>query len=423
MTYSPQNYKYKAVLRTYLTGLATMVCALGIAQGAIDYPPSKPLTKFSFLEFNGGVILMRAYVEGFKDSLNFILDSGSGGASLDSSTCEEFNIKPSVSDSSVYGIGSKRQAKFVYGKTLGLPGLTTPPINFHVNDYSLLSSVYGVKIDGLLGYHLFRNYILKVDFDHKTIELFSPGAYAYDRKGFMLTPVFTAIPIQEVTTKEEDEKRLSFYLDSGAGLALLLSDSAADNAGLLHKKKDAVTIQAEGMSSKVEMKLTTLKKLKLGPFTFKAVPAYIYKDDLNILQYPLISGLLGNELMSRFNIVYNYPSAEIHITPNTRFRHKFDYSYTGMSIYYHDGKIIIEEVVPESPAGYYGVKNGDVLVGINSNFSGNIIAYKNLLNKENEEMRLFLERNGNPVVIDFFTADIRSYSRFLKRMKRRASKQ
>src|ERR1700720_2479480 len=48
--------------------------------------PSKLITTFPFTVFTGGVILMKARLGDFPDSLNFILDTGSGGISLDSAT-------------------------------------------------------------------------------------------------------------------------------------------------------------------------------------------------------------------------------------------------------------------------------------------------------------------------------------------------
>jgi hypothetical protein len=46
--------------------------------------PSKFLTRFSFVQMTGGVIILQGQFNSFKDTLNFILDTGSGGISLDS---------------------------------------------------------------------------------------------------------------------------------------------------------------------------------------------------------------------------------------------------------------------------------------------------------------------------------------------------
>ena len=86
---------------------------------------------------------MKGRLGDFPDTLNFILDTGSGGISLDSATCVRLNLDPKPSDKTILGIAGIRQVKFIYNQTLHLPGITVDSLNFHVNDYDILSSVYG----------------------------------------------------------------------------------------------------------------------------------------------------------------------------------------------------------------------------------------------------------------------------------------
>ena len=55
--------------------------------------PSRFLTRFNFAQLTGGVILLQGRFDNFSDTLSFILDTGSGGISLDSSTAEYFGLK------------------------------------------------------------------------------------------------------------------------------------------------------------------------------------------------------------------------------------------------------------------------------------------------------------------------------------------
>ncbi|MEI9955300.1 MAG: hypothetical protein WDM90_03105 [Ferruginibacter sp.] len=49
---------------------------------------------------------------------------------------------------------------FVFDETLHLPGLDVEHLNFHVNNYDVLTSVYGEKVDGIIGYSFFSRYIV-----------------------------------------------------------------------------------------------------------------------------------------------------------------------------------------------------------------------------------------------------------------------
>ncbi|RYZ99425.1 MAG: signal protein PDZ, partial [Sphingobacteriaceae bacterium] len=141
------------------------------------------VTRFPFHQYSGGVMIIRATFENIKDSFNFILDTGSGGISLDSTTCTEFNIESRETDTTITGIGGKRKVNFVFDKTLHFPGLDLNKLNFHINNYEVLTSVYGEKIDGIIGYSFFRRYIVKINFDSSFIEVFKPGKMDYPRGG------------------------------------------------------------------------------------------------------------------------------------------------------------------------------------------------------------------------------------------------
>ena len=127
--------------------------------------PSQFLTRLPFEQLTGGVILLQARFGNFPDTLNFILDTGSGGISLDSTTTAYFGMKPTPSDRTIRGIGGIRKVGFLYDRELHFPGLSVDSLNFHVNDYGLLSSVYGERIDGIIGYSVLSRYILKINFD------------------------------------------------------------------------------------------------------------------------------------------------------------------------------------------------------------------------------------------------------------------
>jgi predicted metalloprotease with PDZ domain len=124
------------------------------------------------------------------------------------------------------------------------------------------------------------------------------------------------------------------------------------------------------------------------------VPTYIYNDESNVTAYPYGGGLVGNDLLRRFNLTINYPEGEIYLLPNSHFNDSFDYSYTGLGIYFENGTIYIEDIMPGSPGEKAGIREGDILIGVGLNFSNSIIQYKALLQSANEKIKLVVKRNG-----------------------------
>ncbi|HTE12916.1 MAG TPA: retropepsin-like aspartic protease, partial [Chitinophagaceae bacterium] len=188
------------------------------AQEEFVQPSAKLLTSFPFRQFSGGVILIKATVNDNKDSLNFILDTGSGGISLDSQTVSQLKIQNELSDKTIRGIAGIRKVNFAYNNTLRLPGLRVDSLNFHINDYDILTSVYGEHIDGIIGYSFFNRYIVKINYDSLLVQVYSKGSMKYPKGGYLLKPLLVNLLIQSARITDAQDRTARFYFDTGAGL-------------------------------------------------------------------------------------------------------------------------------------------------------------------------------------------------------------
>jgi hypothetical protein len=362
------------------------------AQDELQQP--KLLTSFPFTILTGGVMIIDALIEDRADTLHFVLDTGGGGISLDSSTVSYLDLPLTISDRTIRGIAGIRKVNFVTDRSLKLPGLKVDHLNFHVTDYDLLTSVYGIKIDGIIGYSFLRRYIVKIDYDKNIIEVWYPGKIKYPRGGYLLNPTISSIPVVEARIKDENTRGGKFFFDTGAGLCLLLSEDYVRDSSILKKNKKMTVTQVEGLGGKKPLKISTVKEVKVGPYRFRKVPAYIFKDDFNVTSYPLLGGLIGNDLLRRFNLTINYGENEIHLVPNSHYSEPFDYSYTGLGIYVVNGKIVIEDVIEGSPGYEAGLKPGDVIFAINNNFNKSIQVYKSMLQNTGSRLKVIVLRDG-----------------------------
>lgn len=370
-----------------------------VAQEEFIPPPAREITSFPFKLLTGGIITLKARVSNYPDTLNFILDTGSGGISLDSTTSARLKVVSLLSDRTIRGIAGIRQVRFVYGQPLHLPGLTVDSLNFHVNDYEVLTSAYGEKIDGIIGFSFLSRYIIKIDYDSARIHVFTKGTMKYPKGGFLLKPLLVNIPIMQGSVKDDRELTSRFYFDTGAGMCLLLSSDFVGDSAFIKPRRKWYATQAEGLGGKAPMRQGVIKQLKVGPYKFRNVPTYIFDDDYNVTSYPYLGGLIGNDLLRRFNLIINYDRRDIYMTPNSHFKDIFDYSYTGLGMYVVDGEIEVVDIMPGSPAEHAGFKAGDIILAVANNFSKNIQAYKNLMQTPGEKLKVLVMRDQVPVVL------------------------
>lgn len=365
---------------------------------APDAKPAKLVTSFPFQQFTGGVIVVKARINEFTDTLNFIFDTGSGGISLDSATCERLGLKVVPSDQYIRGIGGIRKLFFARNNTLVLPDLRIDSLDFHINNYQFISSVYGVKIDGIIGYSFIQQFIVQVNYDSMRVYVYSPGRYQYEPGGELLHPSIVRIPVIPAPLKNKKAINTRYYFDMGAGLCLMLSNQFIEDSCIFCKpnqrKHKFIKTEAQGLMGEMTMTQTVVQGLQVGRYRFRKVPVYLFDDVSNVTSYPFLGGIVGNDLLRRFNVTLNYSQKEIYINPNSHFNEPFDYSYTGIVMYFIDGKVTITDIIKDSPAEKAGFKAGDVILSVNNNFSNNIQIYHELLKKTGTSARLIIRRDG-----------------------------
>jgi membrane-associated protease RseP (regulator of RpoE activity) len=184
-----------------------------------------------------------------------------------------------------------------------------------------------------------------------------------------------------------------FYFDTGAGLCLLFSSEfTADSAVFGPKKKRPVRAEGAGLGGKKEMQLTTLKNFSIGPFRFHHIPTYVFDDSYDVTNYPQLGGLIGNDLLRRFNLILNYSKSEIYLMPNGAYYQPFDYSYSGLTIGLVEGKILVTDVMKDSPAEKAGFREGDIVLMVNGDGRQNVQVYQELLRTIGPRVKVLVRR-------------------------------
>jgi hypothetical protein len=372
----------------------------GYDDRALNLPTDRYLGSIRFRVLIGGIILGKIRLGDFPDSLNFIFDTGCGGISLDSVTAARLKLVPYLSSSYIRGIAGVRQEKLLDEMRLRFGTITLDSVTMQVNNYDILSSVYGEQIDGILGYTFFSRYLVRVDYDSSRIDIYSKGPVKYPKGGYLLRPHLVGLPMMEGRLNDARDINSRFYFDTGAGLCLLFSSEfTADSAVFGPKRKRPVRAEGAGLGGKKEMQLTTLRNFSIGPFRFHQIPTYVFDDSYDVTNYPQLGGLIGNDLLRRFNLVLNYDRSEIYLVPNAAFNQPFDYSYSGVTIALIGGKIVVTDVMKDSPGEKAGFREGDIVLEVNGDAGQDMQVYQGLLRTIGPKVRVLVRREEGEVAL------------------------
>jgi PDZ domain/Aspartyl protease len=269
-----------------------------------------------------------------------------------------------------------------------------------VNNYDILTSVYGEQVDGILGYGFFSRYLVRVDYDSCRLDIYSIGPVTYPKGGYLLRPRMVGLPTTQGRLNDARNINSMFYFDTGAGLCLLFSSEfTADSAVFGPKRKRPVRAEGAGLGGKKEMQLTTLKNFSIGPFRFRQIPTYVFDDSYDVTNYPQLGGLIGNDLLRRFNLILNYARSEIYLVPNESFNQPFDYSYSGVTIALIGGKIVVTDVMKGSPGEDAGFREGDVVLEVNGDAGQDMQVYQGLMRTIGPKIRVRVRREEGEVAL------------------------
>jgi PDZ domain len=315
--------------------------------------------------------------------LAFVVDTGATRTSLD----------PNVARAAGYNAGSSaalRVARRIF-----------PEQRFALASTEYITATSGQPTAGVLGQPLLTRYSLAVDFDRMQASLLSPEICPASA---VRLQVFTAggLPFVEGTIPLLDGSRATglFLVDTGqpgAGIVLASSFLAA-HPGLSTGPK----LEQSATGNTPATTLIRLKALELGPFALKSPIAELGPTEASTGN-PRLAGVLGLEVLSRFNFVLNERYASLYLEPNRRVHQPFEADMSGMQLRAGpDRRLTVAAVTPNSPAAEMHVQAGDILLRVEDRpvNAANLGSVTTALRSTPDALvHLELERNGQPVRI------------------------
>lgn len=269
-------------------------------------------------------------------------------------------------------------------------------------DYFQLNYFTGSPIHGILGADLLSRFVLDFDYDRKIVSFIDPSNYKPDA-GYAEIPMilhrnkpFLYLPTQ---IHEQTKARLFKYLlDTGAALPLLL---LTDSDPAIQLPEHVIQgILGMGLGGFLTGAKGRIQQVQLGPFpinnlvgSFQDVKLYPDTTHLQGRQ-----GILGNLVLERFDVILDYPRSKAYVRPNDDYADPFPVDRSGLFLIssgFDLSTIMVQEVLPGSPAFEAGIRPGDILRSYNGwpvSFFGLQGLSKRFRNEQGKKVRLKIKR-------------------------------
>ena len=413
--------------------------------------------KFEKVRFELVNNLMVVPVELNGTKLKFILDSGVNSPILFNLTQEDSIQINKVSQISLRGLGEGEPIEALKSveNTFKIGGAVSyDQMLYVVLDKDLnFSTSLGIPVHGIIGYDLFKDFVVEANYAKQTLKFYNPENYEYKPSNKRET-----IPLSIIGNKAFVDGAITREDDTEIPVKLLVDTGSSDALWLFHNPEKGLEIPdinyedflGKGLSGNIFGKRTKLKGMRIGSFEFnEAKAAFPYEASFYAIKnLGDRNGSVGGEVLKRFNIIFDYPNNKISLTKNASFNDPFQYNLAGIDLQHNGVRYISEQItdprgvvnsqpketfgnvqilmqnrtrlslVPEiivsgiragSPAAEAGLKEGDVILAVNGK---RVHDYKlqeilEMLNeRKGKRVRVLIERYDRDILYSFVLKDL-----------------
>lgn len=331
----------------------------------------------------------------------FFVDSGAGSSVVTKEWAEKIGLQ---FEGALQGVGAAGSASLAMAKNVvvGLPGLDVPLTSVAVLDASAALPMLGRRWEGVLGYDVLSQLVVRIDYEHQQMTAYDPAVFAPGAGAVALSLTFLGnwplIPAK-ILLPGRAPVVTNCFIDSGAG-GLMLSTpfTNANHVFDAVTRKVASTIYGAGGESKRFS--GRIAGIELGGYLVREPIAGFSTDTKQgALASPDIGAMIGGEILQRFTVTFDYPHRRILLEPNSHFADPFQGNQSGFSLIAEGAdlhRFECDNVEPGSPAETAGLRKGDVLTMINGRAASeyDLEKIEQLLAQTGRTLRLTIERDG-----------------------------
>lgn len=348
------------------------------------------------------------------EPLNFILDSGVKNILITHLFFSDSLELNDVDKISVRGLGEGHsiEAYQSKGNDLHMPGIrgVNNLVYVLMEDVFNLSTRMGMPVHGIIGFDIFKNFIVKINYSSKVITLYRPDEQIRKKRKAEEYPLYIEgtkpYVYGKVRQHNGDTVKVKLVVDTGASNSISLYLPSDERLALPPKVMKAYL--GRGLSGDINGQIGRLDAFSLGKYELEDLTA-AYPDEESIklaLNIANRNGNLGSDILSRFTVTFDYPHNRLYMHPNRRFREPFHYNMAGFEVTTPlpgTNLYIVSNVVEDSPAKLVGLEPGDQLLHVNGRNCTEIKLTELLQlleSKPGRKLRLRLRREAEILDVD-----------------------
>jgi hypothetical protein len=343
-------------------------------------------------EFVGNHIYLRARVND-SEPLWFLLDTGATASYLDVQQAK--------------ALAPGEQGNSVKSVSISFPGVKLRNQNFSIR--SLGFSAYdGHPIDGMLGYDFIHRFVIQIDYVSRTVNLYDPQNYKYSGSGAIIPLIMLEddsggkVPLVRVQIMPLGRAPFEGRLIADLALrpAITFNAPFVEANKLLQPPQKTIqaVLGAGAMLRESRQPIGRLPNIQLGRFTIQNPVAIFFQDKQGVMASPEFDGVIGSEILRRFNVIFNYSRQQMILAPNRYFSEPYEHDMAGMLLVVEGKGFRVKQVIDDSPATAAGLCEGDLITAVNGRTVLTLERLRQMFMRRGRSYRLSVKRGDEKML-------------------------
>ncbi|MFT5484261.1 MAG: hypothetical protein ACI9GW_002924, partial [Halieaceae bacterium] len=246
-----------------------------------------------------------------------------------------------------------------------------------------------VYFDGVIGAPFFERFVIEIDYDQQLISFSEPESakariHEHDVSWQELPlEIESGVPYlaTQISIDPGQSVAVKLLVDTGYRGPVSLTPDTHEEIGNPIKYFSTV---GQGLSGDVEIRVGMSEALNIGGFALNNIPVSYSMSGGESENGS--NGLLGSEVLGRFNLVFDYPNERMFVTANQYFAEPIKTDRSGLLIRPHRLGAVVKSIAKESAGSDSELQVGDIITSVNDqSMSGSsITSLKRLLASDRE---------------------------------------
>ncbi len=260
-------------------------------------------------------------------SFDFVLDTGAGNVSaIDENIARALEL--SLGKKFRLGGAGEKQVDMYLLNNLKyeLPGLKFNAENAFVIPFGGMYPHWGRRLEGLVGGDLISCAVTEIDYVEKTVCFHDPKTFRYQGKGEAI-PLdlkgWAFVEAKIFLVGKQDPIHARLMLDTGLRITSFNSPFVKEN-GLIEQSPQTVkAMTGFGIGGESWGIIGRVRAIRIGSIIIENPVVGFSQDEKGALATDAYSGIIGADILCRFNVVFDYARKQVFLEKNAHFSQTF----------------------------------------------------------------------------------------------------